>query len=142
MAKDFLNHMAIRVAGLLIASVMLVGTASASGVKAGDKISPENADQVKDLVSPGLYYLVTHGMLMNIKPTRRVDWPPPYRDATEKVSSQVVLSPDHRSMLGYVAGQSFPDIDDNDPVAGVKVMWNHVFRPITSDDYDLRFFNC
>jgi hypothetical protein len=24
----------------------------------------------------------------------------------------------------------------------VKIVWNNVFRPITSDDYDLRFYDC
>ena len=143
MAKSFLGDISVRIAGGLLAMALVVGTASAAdNIKAGVKISPENADMVKDLVSPGLFYMVTHGMLMNIKPTRRVDWPPPYKEATEKYSSQVALSPDHRSMVGYVAGQPFADIDDNDPDAGVKIMWDNVFRPITSDDYDLRFFNC
>src|ERR1700733_12266666 len=143
MAKIFTDHFILRTAGVLLALVLAVGTASAAdNIKAGDKISPDNADLVKDLVSPGLFYMVTHGMLMNIKPTRRVDWPPPYREATEKYSSHVALSPDHPSMFGYFAGQPFADIDDNDPDAGVKIMWDNVFRPITSDDYDLRFFNC
>ena len=44
--------------------------------------------------------------------------------------------------MGYVAGQPFPLIDPNDPHVAVKIMWNNVFRPITTDDYDLRFFDC
>ena len=72
----------------------------------------------------------------------RVDWPPPYRDATEKYSQQVRLTNDHRSIIGYVAGQPFPLIDPNDPYVGTKIIWNNVFRPIQSDDYDLRFFDC
>ena len=36
-----------------------------------------------------------HGMTMKIVPTVRVDWPPPYKDATEKYSSQ-----DRRSRIG------------------------------------------
>ncbi len=42
----------------------------------------------------------------------------------------------------YVAGQPFPLIDPNDPWVATKVIWNNVFRPITSDDYDLRFYDC
>ena len=60
----------------------------------------------------------------------RVDWPPPYKDATEKYSSQVQLSKDHRSLIGYVAGQPFPLIDANDPDVATKIVWNNVFRPI------------
>ena len=26
--------------------------------------------------------------------------------------------------------------------SATKIMWNNVFRPITTDDYDLRFYDC
>src|SRR5271156_6199502 len=127
------------IALLALAAMSLPGEA---GVKPGDFITPDNAAQVTDLVSPGVFYKVQHGMTMKIVPTARVDWPPPYKDATEKYSSQVELSKDHRSLLGYVAGQPFPLIDANDPDAGTKVMWDMAFRPISSDEYDLRWFDC
>jgi hypothetical protein len=111
-------------------------------VKPGDFITPDNASKVENLVGPGVYYKVQHGMTMKIVPTERVDWPPPYKDATEKYSSQVRLSQDKRSVVGYVAGQPFPLIDANDPDVATKVVWNNVFRPITTDDYDLRFYDC
>ncbi len=79
---------------------------------------------------------------MKIVPTERIDWPPPYKEATEKYSSQVRLSPDHRSLVGYVAGQPFPLLDPNDPDVATKIMWNYFFRPVSTDDYDLRFFDC
>jgi hypothetical protein len=120
---------------------LIVASANAT-VKAGDVISTQNAAQVKDLVSPGVFYSVTHGMRIEVVPTERVDWPPPYREATEKYSAQVRLTNDHRSIIGYVAGQPFPLIDPNDPYVGTKIVWNNVFRPIQSDDYDLRFFDC
>ena len=111
-------------------------------VKPGDFITPDNANKVKDLVSPGQYLRVLHGMTIKVTPTERIDWPPPYKDATEKYSSQVRLTPDHRSLVGYVAGEPFPIVDANDPDAGTKVMWNVAFRPISSDEYDLRWFDC
>ena len=122
------------VLGALVLSVALFAANSWAGVKPGDVITPQNATQVKDLVSPGVYYMVQHGMRMNVVPTERVDWPPPYKDATEKYSAQVRLSEDHRSLVGYVAGQPFPLIDTNDPNVGSKIMWNNVFRPISTDD--------
>ncbi len=111
-------------------------------VKPGDFITPDNENKVQDLVSPGVFFKVQKGMTMKIVPTERVDWPPPYKDATEKYSSQVRLSQDRKSVMGYVAGQPFPLIDSNDPDVATKIMWNNVFRPITSDDYDLRFYDC
>ena len=127
--------------GTLTLLCLIAASANAT-VKPGDVITPANAAQVKDLVSPGVFYAVTRGMHMDIVPTERVDWPPPYREATEKYSSQVRLTNDHRSLIGYVAGQPFPLIDPNDPYVGSKIVWNNVWRPIQSDDYDLRFYDC
>ncbi|HSR56894.1 MAG TPA: DUF1329 domain-containing protein [Candidatus Binataceae bacterium] len=121
---------------------MFVGVPAYGQVNPGDMITSQTAAKVKDLVSPGVYYKVARGMSMKIVPTQRVDWPPPYKDATEKYSAQVRLSDDHRSVVGYVAGQPFPLIDPNDPYVANKIIWNNVFRPITSDDYDLRFYDC
>jgi uncharacterized protein DUF1329 len=128
-------------------SVLIVGALSSApsahaGVKPGDVITAQSADRVKDMVSPGVLWMVKRDMRMNIVPTERVDWPPPYKEATEKYSAQVRLGSDHRTVIGYVAGQPFPLIDVNDPYVGAKLIWNNVFRPIQSDDYDLRFFDC
>ncbi len=131
--------------GAIVVSIAMAGLLSPAAmaqVKPGDFITPDNAAKVKDLVPPGVLYKVQQGMEMKVVPTQRVDWPPPYKDATEKYSAQVRLSEDHRSVLGYVAGQPFPLIDANDPYVAIKVIWNNVFRPITTDDYDLRFYDC
>jgi hypothetical protein len=133
-----------RIQGLFVAVSLVLSSYAVPAraqVKPGDFITAENASKVKDLVSPGVYYKVVNNMTMKIVPSQRVDWPPPYKDATEKYSGQVRLSPDRRSVLGYVAGQPFPLIDANDPDVAVKLAWNNVFRPISSDDYDLRFYD-
>jgi Protein of unknown function (DUF1329) len=121
---------------------LLTHTSTYAQVKPGDVITAKNAGQVRALVSPGTFIVVSRGMQMNIVPSNRVDWPPPYLDATEKYSSQVRLAPDHRDLLGYVAGQPFPLLDPNDPYVATKIMWNQYFRPISTDDFDLRFFEC
>ena len=128
-----------------IAALGLFALSSANtyaDVKPGDFITSDNAEKVKDLVSPGVYYKVEHGMSMKIIPTERVDWPPPYKEMTEKYSAQVRLTDDHRSLLGYVSGQPFPLLDVNDPQVATKIMWNTVFKPMWTDDYDLRFYDC
>src|SRR5487761_1413030 len=111
-------------------------------VKPGDTITYANSYKVKSLVSPGVYYKVVSGMTMKVVPTERIDWPPPYRDATEKYADQVRLSPDGRTAVNYVAGQPFPFLDANDPHIATKIMWDNAFRPITTDDYDLRYYDC
>jgi hypothetical protein len=131
----------------LIAFTMLVAQLAsvkfvAAQVRPGDIISAPDAHRVEQLVSPGVYLRVTRGMSMQIVPADRIEWPPPYREATEKYSAQVRLSSDRRSLAGYVAGLPFPFIDPNDPDAGTKVMWNNTFRPTATDDYDARDFSC
>ncbi len=141
MAHRLISKTKLAAAALVCGALMLCVSAQA-GVQPGDAISAQNADKVQDLVSPGVYYMVKHDMRMHIVPSERVDWPPPYKEATEKYSAQVRLTADHRSLIGYAAGQPFPLIDSNDPNVAEKVIWNNVFRPIQSDDYDLRFFDC
>ena len=63
----------------------------AAPVKPGDVITPDNAAQVADLVSPGNLMLVWQGMRMQIVPAGRLEWPPPYKSATEKYAPQVRL---------------------------------------------------
>ena len=129
----------LRALALLLAGIVASGGASArAAVKPGDLITPNNASQVQDLVSPGNYIMVQHGMEMNIVPTSKLDWPPPFKSATEKYSSQVSLAPDG-TLKNYVAGQPFPLLDPNDPQMATKLMWNYSFRPMYTDDMDLRF---
>ncbi len=135
-------HKMVVAAGIAVLALAGWSVPGRADVKPGDFITPDNASKVKDLVSPGVFYKVEQGMTMNIVPTTRIDWPPPYKDATEKYASQVQLSKDHRSLIGYVAGQPFPLIDANDPYVATKIVWNALWRPISNDDYDLRYYDC
>jgi hypothetical protein len=128
-----------RFAAATLAVVALSALAAyAADVKPGDVITPANASKVQDLVSPGNYVLVQQGMQLNIIPSEKLEWPPPYTAATEKYHAQVALKPDG-SLQNYVAGQPFPLLDPNDPNIATKIMWNFGFRPLYSDDADLRF---
>ena len=106
-------------------------------VKPGDVITPDNASKVEGLVSPGNLILVRQGMKMKIVPTGHLDWPPPYKAATEQYSPQVSLTPDGE-LKNYAAGLPFPMVDANDPQAATKIMWNFAFRPLYTDDVDAR----
>src|SRR5262252_717414 len=92
------------VACMLVLSLILIAQLPATAeVKPGDFITAQDAPKVKELVSPGEYWRVANGMSMKIVPTQRIDWPPPYKEATEKYSSQVRLAPNRLSLVGYVA---------------------------------------
>jgi hypothetical protein len=123
----------------LALTIALASTAipASAQVKPGDVISPDNASKVEGLVSPGNFTLVRQGMKMKIVPTGHLDWPPPYKEATERYSPQVSLTADG-DLKGYVAGLPFPLVDATDPDAATKIMWNFQFRPLHTDDLDQR----
>ncbi len=107
-------------------------------IRAGEVIGQNNYTAVQAYLSPGNYELVQHGMQMRIVPSAHLDWPPPYRTATEKYSPQCSLGADG-DLHGYVAGLPFPLLDPNDPQIANKVIWNFENRPMFSDDADLRY---
>ena len=94
--------------------VFALSVRSSAEVKPGDFITRDNATKVKDLLSPGVYYKVERGMTMKIVPTERIDWPPPYKDATEKYSGQVRLigaDASHAWLSVYCPGYGWVDVD-------------------------------
>ena len=126
------------VVGILLVAGLVFAESAYAEVKPGDVITKENAAKVVDLVSPGNYILVQQGMQMKIVPTEQLGWPPPFKAATEKYSPQVQLAPDG-TLVHYTAGQPFPLLDPNDPQIATKIMWNFSYRPLYSDDIDMRF---
>lgn len=127
---------------LIAAAFVFFANVASAQVHPDDVITPERADKVKDLVSPGVYQRVKNGLAMKIVETQAMEWPPPYKAATDANASKVGIGPDHRTITGYVAGLPFPNIDANDSDAAIKVIWNTQFRPVFNDDYDLRFADC
>jgi hypothetical protein len=133
-----MSHHRIATALMLAFALCSVEAGVANAVvKPGDIITARDAWKVVDLVSPGNWYLVQQGMVMKIVPTGNLEWPPPYTAATEKYSSQVSLSPSGE-IGNYRAGLPFPLIDPNDPQAANKIIWDFEFRPLYTDDLDVR----
>jgi hypothetical protein len=125
-------------AAMLAAAAIVPAGAALAQVKPGDVITKANAAKVQNLLSPGNYMLVQRGMQIDVIPTGKLEWPPPYKSATEKYHEQVSLAPDG-SLKNYTAGLPFPLTDPNDPQIATKIMWNFSFRPLYTDDLDLRY---
>jgi hypothetical protein len=117
--------------------VMLCPAHARAHLNVGEMIAPAEAGAVADFVSPGNLAMVKQGMTMKIVPTGSLEWPAPYRAATEKYSPQVRLSP-NGELTSYVAGLPFPMLDANDPQVALKIMWNFSLRPQYTDDVDIR----
>jgi hypothetical protein len=116
--------------------------ASGSIPQPGDMIGKNDTERIRDLVSPGVLWLVSRGMEMKIIPYEKTPDPPAYREATEKYSPQVKLSAN--GILDentYIAGRPFPVIDENDPQAAIKIMYNFERGRYFTDDLAARFFD-
>jgi hypothetical protein len=102
-------------------SVVLLATVVASGraevPKPGTVITKDNMEQYKEVLYPSLEYFIRNGMEIPVAEYRKYEWPPLYKESTEKFSGQVTLSADGRDLQNYVAGAPFPTIDPNDPHA-------------------------
>jgi Protein of unknown function (DUF1329) len=127
-----------KIAAGLCAAMLSVAAPAFAQVKPGEVINRASAAKVANLLSPGNLMLVQQGMQLDIVPSEKLEWPPPYTAATEKYHSQVRLAPDG-SLRNYVAGQPFPLLDPNDPQVATRIMWDFSFRPMYSDDADLRY---
>ena len=58
--------MSVPAAAVAMLMALAISPSSYAEVKPGDFITRDNATQVKDLLSPGVYYKVEHGMSMKI----------------------------------------------------------------------------
>jgi hypothetical protein len=126
---------------VLAAFALLTSAGPATAdVSPGDVIGPADAEKVKDLISPGLYWAVQFGLPMKIVEPQAMPIKTPYKEATEKYASQVKLT-DAGGVEGYVAGFPFPNTQSSDPKAALKLMWNFAFRPGFEEDLALRNFD-
>ncbi len=129
-------------ATMCIAASMVLAVAGPlrAQVQSGESITKANADKVKDLVSPGMFWCVQHGWPMKIVEAQPIPQRKAFTEATEKYSRQVKLTPDGVGLLNYVAARPFPQIDTNDKFAPIKIMHNFSMQ-VTIDDLDLRNFD-
>jgi len=123
----------------IVAFLVAIALTLPSAVRAelpavGTVVTKDNMEKHKEALLPTMEYLVRNGMEIPVAEYKKYEWPPKYKEATEKYASQVKLSADARDMLNYVAGAPFPTIDDNDPHAGTKWMWNHEQKMAYTDN--------
>ncbi|MFQ5352277.1 MAG: DUF1329 domain-containing protein [Candidatus Binatia bacterium] len=109
--------------------------------RVGEVVDADNADRYESYLGPSIRWALGRGLRIEVAETRPIPLEPARLRATEKYSAQVRLSSDRLSLENYVAGLPFPAVDDNDPDAAVKLMFNYENR-IAVDDLDVRNFDC
>jgi hypothetical protein len=107
----------------------------------GTVISSANAAEWTDVLPPSLRWAVQRGATMRIVAPKPIQQEPERVAATQRYHEQVRLSDDKSKVLNYVAGLPFPFIDDNDPDAAMKMIYDIEAR-VLHDDVDMRNFEC
>jgi hypothetical protein len=105
-------------------------------VQPGETITKETVEKIDGLVAEGVKWSVANGMDMVIVPYERIPMPQMYLEATEKYGGQTTLG-ERNELLNWVAGKPFPTIDNNDPKAPVKIMYNFQDTHYFTDDLAL-----
>src|SRR5262249_54788922 len=125
----------------LIALSLLVASMPPPRVRAavspGMTLDQSTADQAKDLLPPEIYDHYKKGEYTNAIvdfPDSKFQWDDGYDKATEWNRQHLVLSPEKQPVdkdtgkrPDYIMGRPFPDIRQDDPDAGYKVLWNTIF---------------
>jgi hypothetical protein len=134
------NHRAIFLLslGLFIAACAVffagsMGYSAQPELQAGETIGPQNWGRVKGMVGENLLNRIKQGYSFQIKNNPVIGPPREYVAASAQYAGQVKLGP-RGELFNYTAGQPFPNIDTNDPQAGLKMAWNFYWRWI-GDDY-------
>ncbi|MEE8310803.1 MAG: DUF1329 domain-containing protein [Candidatus Binatia bacterium] len=117
-------------------TLTVCGRVAHAQVEPGDKITRENVEKVKDLVSPGVYWAVENGMDIDVVAYKKILVPKIYAEATEKYGGQTTLAEDN-TVENWVAGKPFPTIDENDPHAAAKLMHNFEKGQYWTDDLNV-----
>lgn len=118
---------------LLLSSVL---TAQAAELKPGDQINSGNLAQrlddtfegtrIGDMLTDRMQTLIREeGLKINLKASEPITLGKDYMAATRANAGKATFNPNTRQVEGWVAGIPFPDVQENDPHAAEKLIWNH-----------------
>jgi hypothetical protein len=101
--------------------------AVASDTFEGHKISDMIPESVKLLV-------VKYGLKMQLGHSRPIEVSPDYIEATKRYSGQTSLDSSSKKVVNFVAGVPFPSVNESDPDAALKLIWNQFYvAPVLGD---------
>ena len=115
---------------------MAVANDARAELKPGMTVTRVNREVAQDYVSPGVYWAIEYGMDVKIVENKPIILPKLYQEATEKYAGQATVGDDN-DLKNWVAGRPFPVIDETDPKAALKIMWNFSRTHYYSDDLNV-----
>lgn len=129
-----MNTSALRTGAVALLTIAAVARAD---VSPGMTLDQTTAEQAKDLLPPEILSHYTKGEYVNRIvefPESKFQWDDGWDEATGWNREHLSLD-EHKSPIDketgkrpeYITGYPFPDIREDDPDAGVKILWNTVY---------------
>lgn len=124
---------------LSLSSLILADTASAKELQAGFVITGKNIDEVKNDTFEGKtigsmlperleWQIRNHNLTLPLANSKPFAIDPVYKKLNDANKGKVTLAAD-KSLVGWEVGQPFPEIDEKDPDAAIKIIYNWVYAP-------------
>jgi len=128
----------------LIAAGGFIGIGNAAEVPAGTVITAANIDQLKDQTFEGhsIASLLTEklewrirnsGMQMPLAASKEVPLDPRWVEASQANAGKTSINREACRVDGWGAGAPFPEIDEKDPQAAEKILWNWHLGQLVGD---------
>src|SRR5262245_62084054 len=121
---------------LWVLVMLLVGLRALAGaeIKPGMTLDKTTAEEAKDLLPPEILKHFQNGDYRNPVvdfPTSKFRWDDGFEEATKRNAENLVLDETKqpvdkttRQRPDYITGLPFPNVEENDPDGGYKVLWN------------------
>jgi hypothetical protein len=120
-----------------VATVAMLGRSTGAQIRAGVILDQGNAEEAKELLPPEIHAHYMKGEYMNRVvefPDSAFKWDDGFAEASEWNRAHLVLDADKQPVdretgkrPDYISGHPFPDIREDDPDAGRKVLWNTIY---------------
>jgi len=134
--KRFIQSTLWTKVGMLFLCLVFAGSpALAEELKAGTEINKDNLAQMLPQTFEGKTiesmlpekvkrWITEQNLSIYLRNYETVPVDPRWIEATKKFSGQVQFDSATRNVSGYVAGQPFPNLKEDDPNYAVKLIWN------------------
>jgi len=127
--------------GVALAFVLVTSASaeeSAGGPKPGEVLNQTNWQKAEGLLPPEILKHYQLGEYVNPIvdwPTEVFNWPPDFVEASKRNEGRfgidergAVIDKATGKQPPFILGHPFPTIEASDPQAGVKILWNHLYR--------------
>jgi hypothetical protein len=127
----------VKTIGLVVLAAVAAAPGAGAELKPGVVLDQSNAEEAKDLLPPEIQSHYAKGEYKNVIvdfPNSKFQWDDGHAEATASNREHLALDANKQPVdkatgkrPDYITGHPFPDIRDDDPDAGIKVLWNTIY---------------